>query len=51
MNKNGEKYRAVTRHCIGTFKTKEEAGIAYDRFEEEAGIAYDRFVVDKNTAQ
>ena len=34
---NGDRYRAVikidgTRHYIGQFKTKEEAGIAYDRF-------------------
>jgi hypothetical protein len=41
---NGDRYRAVikidgTRHYIGQFKTK-----------EEAGIAYDRFVVDKSTA-
>ena len=42
---NGDRYRAVikidgTRHYIGQFKTK-----------EEAGIAYDRFVVDKSTAE
>jgi hypothetical protein len=42
---NGEKYRAQvwidgTLHYIGTFKTK-----------EEAGIAYDRFVIDKSTEQ
>ena len=34
---NGDRYRAVikidgTSHYIGQFKTKEEAGIAYDRF-------------------
>jgi hypothetical protein len=45
VSKKGEKYRAQvkidgTLHYIGTFKTK-----------EEAGVAYDRFVVDKSTEE
>jgi hypothetical protein len=43
--KNGTKYIAKimidgTRHRLGTFKTK-----------QEAGVAYDRFVVDESTAE
>jgi len=45
VSKNGEKYIAQiwidrTKHFIGTFKTK-----------EEAGVAYDRFVIDKSTEE
>ena len=43
MTKNHEKYKASithggTQHYIGSFDTK-----------EQAGIAYDRFVIDKST--
>jgi serine protease inhibitor ecotin len=43
--KKGERYQAMigyggTQHTLGTFETK-----------EHAGIAYDRFVIDKNTEE
>jgi hypothetical protein len=43
--KSGQKYQALiryggTQHNLGTFDTK-----------EQAGIAYDRFVVDKSTEE
>ena len=45
VTKSGKKYRAMIRYgstikSLGTFDTK-----------EEAGIAYDRFVVDKSTEE
>ena len=45
VSKSGEKYRALigyggTEYNLGTFETK-----------EQAGIAYDRFVVDKSTEE
>ena len=45
MCKSGQKYQALiryggTQHNLGTFDTK-----------EQAGIAYDRFVVDKSTEE
>ena len=45
VSKKGKKYRAKisyggTEHRLGTFDTK-----------EQAGIAYDRFVVDKSTEE
>ena len=45
VSKNGEKYRVSIRYggtskSLGTFDTK-----------EQAGIAYDRFVVDKSTEE
>ena len=45
VNENGKKYKAMIwyggkQHNLGTFDTK-----------EQAGIAYDRFVVDKSTEE
>ena len=45
VSKNGKKYRTMityggTTHSLGTFDTK-----------EQAGIAYDQFIVDKSTEE